>query len=479
MSDAQRVIKNTIFLSIANTLPRITQAVVIFIAARTLGDVGLGKYYTIASLVGLTNLFTDLGITSSFTKEVAQHKNQASKYFFNFFVVKIFLGFLSYFSLVAITYLLNYSLDILHAAYIYGFYMAIWAVAGLFLALFQAFEEMKYNAWMWGISGITNLFISLYLLFSGHGFTSPIWGLTGGALIAFILGLVILQKQITFSFSYFDFRFLKHNLKIAFPFALNSIFSSIYFRLDSIILSKLETEQVMGWFGAAFKLLDNLVILPQFFLGAIYPALCRFYNEDQEKFKWVFSESLKVIAMGAFPITIGLLLLAQKIMLFLYGPSFVNGTLSLQILSFALLCVFFTSLGVVSLMAMGQMKIANLVGAINIFNSALLCFFLIPKQTLGLSLNGAALTTLACELFGLIVFGIYFYQRKVFRRNILVDLGKPLLSGIVMGVVVYLSLPYNLVINIVLGAVVYFLVLFLLKGFEKHEIDLIKGLLKK
>ena len=100
MSDAHKVAKNTIALSIANSLPRITQAVVIFIAARSIGDVGIGKYYTIASLVGLTNLFTDLGISSLFTKEVAIHKDQASKYFFNTFIVKLFLGVLSYFSLI-------------------------------------------------------------------------------------------------------------------------------------------------------------------------------------------------------------------------------------------------------------------------------------------------------------------------------------------------------------------------------------------
>ena len=162
MSDAKRVAKNTLFLSIANTLPRITQAVVIFVSARVIGDVGLGKYYTIAALVNFTNLMTDFGITSYFTKEVAKDKANASKYFVNMFVVKMFLGFLSYVSLIGLTYTLQYPADILRSAYLYGAYMAVWAIAGLFLALFQAFEEMKYNMVMWGLSAFINLFLSLF-----------------------------------------------------------------------------------------------------------------------------------------------------------------------------------------------------------------------------------------------------------------------------------------------------------------------------
>ena len=322
MSESHRIVKNTIFLSIANTLPRITQMIVIFIAARLIGDVGLGKYYTIASVVALTNLFSDLGISTSFTKEVSIKKDQASKYFVNLFVVKLFLGCVTYLSLIVITYFLNYSIDIMNAAYIYGIYMAFWAFSGLFLSLFQAFEEMKYSALLWGVSGILNLVISVFLLYNGANFMSPVWGLTVGSVVSFIIGALIVRGQIKFSLSYLDWNFLKQNLKLAFPFAINSIFSSIYFRINSIILSKLVTEQVMGWFGSAFKMLDNLLILPQFFLGAVYPVMCRLYRESQERFRSILNQSLRVIAIGSFPISIGLFMLSQKTILFLYRDSF-------------------------------------------------------------------------------------------------------------------------------------------------------------
>lgn len=477
--NADKVVKNTLFLSIANTLPRITQAVVIFIAARALGDVGLGKYYTIASVVALTNLFTDLGLSASFTKELSTHKDEVSKYFFNILLVKIFLGFFSYAALIFITYLLDYPQDILKSAYLYGIYMSVWAITGLFLSVFQAFEEMAYNAFIWGLSAFINLAVSLFLLFSHPTFLSPIWGLTIGGLFSLILGIILISKKVHFSFSYFDKPFLIKNLKLAFPFALNSIFSSIYFRLGSIILSKLESEQVMGWYGASFKLLDNLLMLPNFFLGAVYPTLCRIVKDSREKFTWVFSESLKVIAVGGFPISFGLYITAPKIILFLYGPEFINGTLSLKILSFALLAIFFTSFGVVSLMVLGKMKLVNLVGIFNILLNAGICFLLIPSWGMGWSLNGAAFATLACELFGLLAFMIYFIKRKLFRRNLLQDIGKPFLASLVMSFAVYLSLSLNLFFNILIGGLVYFLVLWLLKGFEDREIELIKNLFRR
>src|SRR3989339_639452 len=421
MSESHRIVKNTIFLSIANTLPRITQMIVIFIAARLIGDVGLGKYYTIASVVALTNLFSDLGISTSFTKEVSIKKDQASKYFVNLFVVKLFLGCVTYLSLIVITYFLNYSIDIMNA----------------------------------------------------------VWGLTVGSVVSFIIGALIVRGQIKFSLSYLDWNFLKQNLKLAFPFAINSIFSSIYFRINSIILSKLVTEQVMGWFGSAFKMLDNLLILPQFFLGAVYPVMCRLYRESQERFRSILNQSLRVIAIGSFPISIGLFMLSQKTILFLYGPDFIGGTLSLEILSFALLAIFFTSFQVITLMSMGKMKIVNLVGGINIFLNSFLSYVLISTWGANLSLNGAALSTLVCEVFGLIIFTIYFLKKGLFNKESFYLLFKPIISGTIMGVIVYLIRDGNIFISVIVGIVVYFGVLLLMKGLSEKELKIVKSLFKK
>ena len=451
----------------------------IFIAARLIGDVGLGKYYTIAAVVALTNLFSDLGISTSFTKEVSIKKDQASKYFVNLFVVKLFLGCVTYISLVVITYLLNYSIDIMNAAYIYGIYMAFWAFSGLFLSLFQAFEEMKYSALLWGISGVINPIISVFLLYNGADFMSPVWGLTIGSVVSFIIGALIVKGQIKFSLSYLDWNFLKQNLKLAFPFAINSIFSSIYFRINSIILSKLVTEQVMGWFGSAFKMLDNLLILPQFFLGAVYPVLCRLYKESQQRFISILHESLRVIAIGAFPISIGLLVLSQKTILFLYGPAFVEGTISLEILSFALLAIFFTSFQVITLMSMGRMKVVNLVGGINIFLNSILSYVLISSWGVNLSLNGAALSTLICEVFGLVVFTIFFIKKGLFTKESFYLLIKPAIAGIIMGIVVYFIREGNILISVIIGIIVYFGILLIVKGISPKELAIVKDLFKK
>lgn len=479
VSEAQKVAKNTIFLSIANTLPRISQAIVIFVAARMIGDAGLGKYYTVASLVAMTSLFTDLGITPSFTREVSTHKDQASKYFVNLFLIKIILGILSYLSLIILTYALNYSLDIIQAAYVYGGYLAIWTLISLYLSLYQAFEEMKYNAWIWGSSAILNLVISLYLLFNNGGFMSPVWGLSLAAVASLIIAVVFARNKIRFNFSLLDWQFLRQNLKLAIPFALNTIFSTVYFRINSIILSKIKPEEIMGWYGAAYKLLDNLVVLPNFFLGALYPVLCRFYKESYPKFVEVFSQAIRVLALGAFPISVGLFLISKKVILFLYGPEFVNGSLSLQILSFALMAIFFTSLGVQTLMAMGRMKVVNYVGAINILLNVGLSFWLIPEKGANLSLNGAAIASLICELFGLMVFTIYFWLKKLINWSIVKSISKPIISTLIMGVLVYLSLPYNMFINITIGVAVYLLMMGIIGGFSEKELSIIKSLVRK
>ena len=105
---------------------------------------------------------------------------------------------------------------------------------------------------------------------------------------------------------------------------------------------------------------------------------------------------------------------------------------------------------------MGKMKIVNLVGGINIFLNSFLSYVLISTWGANLSLNGAALSTLVCEVFGLIIFTIYFLKKGLFNKESFYLLFKPIISGTIMGVIVYLIRDGNIFISVIVGIVVYF-----------------------
>ena len=128
---------------------------------------------------------------------------------------------------------------------------------------------------------------------------------------------------------------------------------------------------------------------------------------------------------------------------------------------------------------MGKMKIVNLVGGINIFLNSFLSYVLISTWGANLSLNGAALSTLVCEVFGLIIFTIYFLKKGLFNKESFYLLFKPIISGTIMGVIVYLIRDGNIFISVIVGIVVYFGVLLLMKGLSEKELKIVKSLFKK
>jgi len=130
-------------------------------------------------------------------------------------------------------------------------------------------------------------------------------------------------------------------------------------------------------------------------------------------------------------------------------------------------------------MSMGKMKIVNLVGGINIFLNSFLSYVLISTWGANLSLNGAALSTLVCEVFGLIIFTIYFLKKGLFNKESFYLLFKPIISGTIMGVIVYLIRDGNIFISVIVGIVVYFGVLLLMKGLSEKELKIVKSLFKK
>ena len=96
-----------------------------------------------------------------------------------------------------------------------------------------------------------------------------------------------------------------------------------------------------------------------------------------------------------------------------------------------------------------------------------------------LGIFGAGLATLICYFFAFAVTLIYSkkYARLPFDYK---SIAKILVASAIMGVFVKIANPYgiiNILIVIAIAVVIYFVVLFLLKGINKKEVDLIKGMI--
>jgi O-antigen/teichoic acid export membrane protein len=171
---------------------------------------------------------------------------------------------------------------------------------------------------------------------------------------------------------------------------------------------------------------------------------------------------------------IGITLLADKIIYLIYGSNFQNSIIALQILSWDVLLVFLY--GCISFLLVSidrQHQMALLAGCTAIIN-IVLNLILIPSY----SYIGSAFATIIAESFLLLAY-IYlsarYFHLLPFHKIII----KPIIACSIMGLFVYFFHEMNLIVIIILAMIIYFTILFLIKGFSKDEIALMKGLIKK
>ena len=67
------------------------------------------------------------------------------------------------------------------------------------------------------------------------------------------------------------------------PLMLNHLLAHIFFRLDVWILKPLAGAAAVGLYGAAYKYIDGLNVIPSYFTLAIFPLLSR-YAQAQADF---------------------------------------------------------------------------------------------------------------------------------------------------------------------------------------------------
>ena len=270
-----------------------------------------------------------------------------------------------------------------------------------------------------------------------------------GNLLNFAVNLFLASRFIKIRLA-FDFKFWRKIFIEALPLGLVIIFSTIYFRFDTFLLSVLKGSYDVGIYGAAYKILEVLLALSAFFLGAVFPIMARRLVSDREAARKVFQISFDVLSAVSWPLIVGTLVLAAPIMAFVGGGDFAQSTRVLQILIFGVGIAYLNNISNHTLTAFGHQR--ALIGPYfmaMIFNIAL-NLVLIPRY----SYYGAAVSIVLTEITVLVV-GFVLVRRLVGWLPSLRAFWGAALSALVMGCLVWWVRDQHLLVGLVVGVISY------------------------
>jgi O-antigen/teichoic acid export membrane protein len=314
----------------------------------------------------------------------------------------------------------------------------------------------------------------MLVLYLGYGLLAICLVYVAIGLMDLLFSIALCGKKIAMVKRDFDMSFFKKTIPTAISLSMLAIFALIYVKIDTVMLSMMKGDAVVGWYNAAYYLVQGFKPLQQMVMSALFPIMASSYVTSKDALKRIFERSFKYLFIMGLPIAVGITLMSDKFIYLIYGPTYEHSIIALQILSWDVLLVFLY--GCISFLLVSidrQHKMALFAGLTAVIN-IILNIILIPTY----SYIGSAYATIIAESF-LLVSYILLSARYLYLLPLHKIIIKPIIAVSLMGAFVYFFSYLHLALVIPIAIVIYFSVLYLIKGLSKDDISLLKSLLKK
>ena len=449
---------------------------VIFLA-RYLGAAEYGKYVFAVAFTSLFLVLADLGLSVLSIREIARDTRRADEYLTTMSLIKLVLSLIMVSIIAIVINLMQYPRDAVMVVYIVGLINVFSSFSVFFRSIFRAFEKMEYDALTRIAERVLVVATGLVVLFLGYELGAIVLAMMLAQAVGFLFTLIVCIRKFARPRLAFDFALAKRLVKTALPLAIAGTFATILFQTDSVMLSVIKGDTVVGWYGAAYRPIMGILFIPAVFIGAIFPVLSRYYVSARDNLAIAYEKSFKLLATLAIPLGIGTALIADRIIFFLYGDEFVNSVPVLQILVWTVSLIFVITLLDHTLVSIDRqivhMRIVGICALLNV----VLNLSLIP----GLSYIGAAVASIISQT-AVFTWEFGYLQKHLYRVDLFRIVSRPLAAAIIMGGLVYILnsilgiTVFNLFVIILAAIASYGLLLYLLKAFDHQELQLVKSI---
>lgn len=292
---------------------------------------------------------------------------------------------------------------------------------------------------------------------------------------------------------------LKKILVITIPVTLGASIMPLVMTVDSVIVSRTlqdigyDQDMARSMYGILTAMVMSLVNMPIVFSQAlqmsIVPAVAESKaQKDIPGLQQKTSFGIRLALLIGIPAATAFFLLARPILQMLYKNSFVGaewkldmGTTLFRILTLVIILLTLTQtmMGILQGIDRAKLPVFSLIagaGAKIVFSVVLIAM---PE----VNVYGAAISTVICYIITMVMDGIFVWKTTRAKLKVGQHILKPVLATAVMGACVYLvyrvlggySNTLGVLAAVVIGLVVYILMVVLLKGLTKEEMQSIPG----
>lgn len=462
--------KNVVFKGAGEVLVRLLSFAFIVLVARTLGGADFGALNFAYSFPLLFVVIVDFGFNPLLIRDAARDPDRAGALFRHVLVLKLGLGLLfSGAMLIGLRLVAPSPLMRLCGYWLAGFVL-LNSFTEMVNAVFNARQRMELEAGVMSLQKLALLGFGLAALALGLGVAGvaaayTLAGAAGLAAAAWVLG----RGKMLGGPTGWDLALFRYVLRQALPLTLTTLFVNLYFRIDMTLLAKLRPAAEVGWYGAAHKCIEVLMVVPAVLAVAAFPGWSQLYRADREQLGRAGRQLLRLLVLLGLPLAAGAAVLSEPLMVWLFGAAFAPAGVAFAWLAVTLSFIFL-NYALSFLLISGERQAANAWGAgLAVIVSVAANLLLIPR----FGHAGAAAAAAITEGFLLSAYA-WAVQRWIFPLRLWGSLARTAAAAACMLAVVWLLRAQYPLVPVLAGMAAYAAAAWLFGAFGPEDLRLLK-----
>lgn len=326
-SMSKSIAKNSFFNVIYNGVNILFPLIATMIVARVLESDGVGKVSYAQNIASYFSTAAALGIPSYGIREVAKVRSnslEVNKLFTELFLINLTLTIIStigYFVLIQFAFQSDFLLYLACGLVIFFNIVNIdW--------VYQGTEDYWFIMCRNLLVKIIFLILLVVCVRSKEDYV--VYALINSIAVCgnYIFGMARHQKYVHFDF--FDLHFKKH-CKPLFYLTASIFMSSIYSKVDVTMLGIMTTDEHVGLYTYAHKVILLITTAGTAITSVFLPRLSACYKRDMEQFYSIIGKGIKLLSFVIFPMTIGILAVAHRVTIVFFGNPFTDAAMTMRI----------------------------------------------------------------------------------------------------------------------------------------------------
>lgn len=333
-----RAVLNTALLLGARIASRLAALVLVLVMARHLGAARYGSYTTLVAYSALVSILTDFGLNILYTREAARDRASLPRYLTTMVAGKLPLLPLGFIALALTAGAAGLGSLVPAGIALLG----VSTYANLLRNTFYAVGRLEFEA----VAILAETVIQGAGIVYGavHGGDAAYYLLVYAASYGFTCAyclVVVPLFRLAAGRPSIDPGLFARWLRLAFPIALGSFLTNVYFKVDVPILAHFRPAAEVGWYTLAYKPFEALQFIPLAVQSVVYPVLSVRFARSQDRLNRSYHEFFRILVLLGLPITAGTFVLARPIgrLFYLFPQSYI----SLRILSLGIVFLFVNS----------------------------------------------------------------------------------------------------------------------------------------